>query len=115
MPDSPIDITEPWARLLTGAAALAAGTLAAAVVPGGTLLAAGIGSATAVAASVLATDVHGGLARRLPRSDAVLANHDLARAVREAIRVVLEEAANQPQPVLPKAVIRRLAATKGQD
>ncbi len=84
-------------RIGAASACIATGVLA--TVTAGTAGTAGIvaGVLASVGGNILASDIHGHLARRLGRSREVFRNHDLTRAVGRAIGLAIEEAADDPR------------------
>jgi tetratricopeptide (TPR) repeat protein len=98
-------------RLLAMSPLIAAGAVASVAMSpdlaSGVLLAA-LQTLGNLASNVAATDVHAALAERVWRND-VLENHDLARAVRDAIAAIIQGAAKDIPDERQRAAVARMA------
>ncbi|MCX6360062.1 MAG: hypothetical protein NT029_09655 [Armatimonadetes bacterium] len=110
-----VDLRSETCRLVVCGALVAAGVVtAAALAPAAAGAAAGVGVFTGlvnalsgIAGNIFATDGHAKLAKRLDDPERLLQNHDLTRAVADAIAVELRAAANGLDGRGPLAMVGR--------
>jgi hypothetical protein len=99
-------------RLLAMTPLIAAGAVASvATAPAlttGVAIIAALQALGGLASNIAASDLHAKLSERVLRDD-VLKNHDLARAVRDAINVVILNAANDISDKREKAALEKMA------
>jgi hypothetical protein len=111
-----VDLRSETGRLVVCGGLVAAGVVtAAALAPAAAGAAVGVGVFTGlvnalsgIAGNILATDGHAKLAKRLDDPERLLQNHDLTRAVADAIAVELQAAAKAMQGAEPLAAVARL-------